>query len=84
MISPTPQMASYLPPLPESFGNPMLRGMHEILPPEAISWLPTAPGVVCIGSHFGDITAPIAVDNGTSMASQWLSQRGTEALINAS
>jgi hypothetical protein len=31
------------PPLPEVFGNYAIKGINEIIPPEAISWLPTAP-----------------------------------------
>ena len=33
-----------LPPLPEVFGNYAIRGIEEILPPDAISWLPTTTG----------------------------------------
>jgi hypothetical protein len=33
-----------LPPLPEIFGNYTIRGITEVLGPEAISWLPSAPG----------------------------------------
>ena len=33
-----------LPPLPEIFGNYALRGFEEIQAPDAISWLPSAPG----------------------------------------
>ncbi len=36
--------AGLLPELPERFGNPILRGWHEITGPPPISWLPTAPG----------------------------------------
>ncbi len=68
MISPTPQMASYLPPLPESFGNPMLRGMHEILPPEAISWLPTAPGWYVLAAVLGVLLLRWL----STMARRWL------------
>ena len=33
-----------LPPLPEIFGNYTLRGFVEVEGPDAISWVPTAPG----------------------------------------
>ena len=33
-----------LPPLPEIFGNYTIRGISEVLPPEAISWFPNASG----------------------------------------
>ncbi|MCZ6829258.1 MAG: DUF4381 domain-containing protein [Gammaproteobacteria bacterium] len=33
-----------LPPLPDIFGNYTIRGISEVLAPETISWLPTAPG----------------------------------------
>jgi hypothetical protein len=33
-----------LPPLPEIFGNYTIRGITEVLGPEAISWFPGAPG----------------------------------------
>lgn len=31
------------PPLPEVFGNYAIKGISEIIPPDAVSWLPTAP-----------------------------------------
>ncbi|MCX2979718.1 DUF4381 domain-containing protein [Halieaceae bacterium IMCC14734] len=31
------------PPLPDIFGNYAIKGISEIIPPDAISWLPTAP-----------------------------------------
>ena len=47
-----------LPPLPERFGNPMLRGFNEIESAARISWLPEAPGwwllgagIVVVGSY---------------------------------
>jgi hypothetical protein len=33
-----------LPPLPDIFGNYTIRGINEVLAPEAIGWLPSAPG----------------------------------------
>lgn len=33
-----------LPPLPEVFGNYTIRGIIEVLPPDAVSWMPSAPG----------------------------------------
>ncbi|GEM_PF-485952 len=41
---PNEQAGAPLPELPERFGNPILRGWHEIRGPSPISWLPTAPG----------------------------------------
>ena len=38
-----------LPPLPDIFGNYTIRGISEVLAPEAISWLPTAPGWRYVG-----------------------------------
>jgi hypothetical protein len=38
------QVRATLPELPERFGNPVLRGWHEISGPAPISWLPTALG----------------------------------------
>jgi hypothetical protein len=32
------------PPLPDIFGNYAIKGISEVLAPEAISWLPSAPG----------------------------------------
>jgi hypothetical protein len=31
------------PPLPDVFGNYAIKGITEVIPPDAISWLPTAP-----------------------------------------
>lgn len=33
-----------MPDLPSLFGNPVLRGWHEVLAPPAIDWIPRAPG----------------------------------------
>ena len=33
-----------LPPLPDIFGNYTIAGIIEVLPPDAISWIPSAPG----------------------------------------
>ena len=38
-----------LPPLPDIFGNYTIRGITEVLGPEAISWLPSAPGWHFVG-----------------------------------
>lgn len=41
---PYEQVRATLPEPPERFGNPVLRGWHEISGPSPISWLPTALG----------------------------------------
>lgn len=45
-----------LPPLPDLFGNPILRDWHEILPAASIDWMPQTPGwwlLFVIASYFG-------------------------------
>ena len=37
------------PPLPEVFGNYAIKGISEVIPPEAISWLPAAPAWRVLG-----------------------------------
>ncbi len=39
-----------LPPLPDIFGNYTLRGITEVVAPDAVSWLPTAPGWRYLGA----------------------------------
>lgn len=39
-----------LPPLPDSFGNPMVRGINEIVAPAGIDWLPQTIGWYVIGA----------------------------------
>ena len=41
---------SALPPLPELFGNPVLRGFNEIVATAEIVWLPQAPGWYVLGT----------------------------------
>lgn len=31
------------PPLPEIFGNYVIKGISEVIPPDSVSWLPSAP-----------------------------------------
>jgi hypothetical protein len=38
-----------LPPLPEIFGNYTIKGITEVLGPEAVSWFPSAPGWRLVG-----------------------------------
>lgn len=38
-----------LPPLPEVWGNYAIRGIEEVLPPDAVSWWPQAPGWRYVG-----------------------------------
>lgn len=38
-----------LPPLPDIFGNYTIRGITEVLGPQAINWLPSAPGWRFVG-----------------------------------
>lgn len=45
----TPLTLSELPTLPERFGNPVLRGFHEIVPGADINWLPQSPGWYGLG-----------------------------------
>jgi hypothetical protein len=42
-----------LPPLPDLFGNPLLRDFSEILPGPHINWLPQSPGWYVLGAGLG-------------------------------
>lgn len=46
-------LSNGLPPLPERFGNPVIRGWHEISAITTIDWLPQAPGWIGLAALFG-------------------------------
>ena len=48
--SPPPETLPELPPLPDLFGNPMVRDFNEIVPAAGIDWMPQTPGWYLLGA----------------------------------
>lgn len=49
-----------LPPLPDLFGNPVLRDFHEVVPGPAIDWAPQTPGWYLLTAIFAALTLRMA------------------------